>query len=195
MEKSNLECLPQLTGTEKQVKWGSDIRDDFIRNISEAEALLQWWEKYSPEQEKTVARLRANADEGKSGAVDEYNRFKGNVSAMAFEIGKRIRFLNAVIHMEGRSPSRLSAKGQQLEDEFGDGILRYKPRAQYRSERAYNSAVERRKKQKDAAEKIINAAKSYARQEQSASKWIDKREYTEKRKVKTSGNEILWDAE
>ena len=103
MEKANFECLPQLTGTEKQVKWGSDIRDDFIRNISEAEALLQWWEKYSPEQEETVARLRANADEGKSGAVDEYNRFNGNVSAMAFEIGKRIRFLNAMVHMEGRS--------------------------------------------------------------------------------------------
>lgn len=185
--------MPELAGTAKQVNWANDIRGDFIRNISEAEALLRWWEKNSPEQEETVARLRANADEGKNGASGEYNRFNGNVSAMAVTIGERIRFLNTMVHEEGRAPSRLSAKGQQLEDEYGDGMIRYKPRSQYRSDRAYNSAVERRKKQKDAAEKIIDAAKSYARQEQSASKWIDKREYTKKGKVNASGKKILWD--
>lgn len=107
------QSLPELAGTAKQVNWANDIRGDFIRNISEAEALLRWWEKNSPEQEETVARLRANADEGKNGASGEYNRFNGNVSAMAVTIGERIRSLNTMVHEEGRSPSRLSASGEK----------------------------------------------------------------------------------
>ncbi len=100
---SSIEDLPQLKGTEKQVNWARDIRDNFIRNISEAEALLQWWEENSSKQEEHAACLRANAKEGKSGAVGEYNRFDGNVSALALTIGERIHSLNAMV--ERRRPT------------------------------------------------------------------------------------------
>ncbi len=87
----------------------------------------------------------------------------------------------------------LSEEGRRLEHEYGYQMRRYKPRSHYTSDKAYSSAIERRKKQKDAAMEIIANARSYVRQEQSASKWIDKREYAKKRKVKVSGSEILWD--
>lgn len=187
--------LPELTGTVKQINWAKDIRDDFIRNIGEAEALLRWWEKNSSEQEENVIRLRADAEEGKDGALSEYNRLEGNAVAVADAIGDRIRSLNTLVHLEGRSPNRLSEKGQQLESEYGEGMIRYKPRLKYRSDKGYSRAVERRKNQKEAAREIIATAKSYARQEQSAEKWIARRDYVKKRKVKVSGKKILWDVD